>query len=75
MKQDERLQENIYILRRRMGLTVSQFARAVGLPAGTFRDRYRCPGKFRLEDIWTMERLGERYGISITGGGEKRAAG
>lgn len=74
MKREDRARENIMILRHRMGLTVQQFADRLGLTESTFRNRYRQPGTFRLQDIWTMDRLGEQYGISIQGG-EKRAAG
>lgn len=74
MKREDRARENIMILRHRMGLTVPQFADRLGLTESTFRNRYRQPGTFRLQDIWTMDRLGEQYGISIQGG-EKRAAG
>lgn len=75
MTKAARMQENILLLRHRMGLTVPQFASRLGLTESTFRNRYRQPGTFRQQDVWTMESLGEKYGISITGGGEKRAAG
>lgn len=74
MTKAARMQENILLLRHRMGLTVPQFAKRIGLTESTFRNRYRQPGTFRQQDEWTMDRLGEKYGISITGG-EKRAAG
>lgn len=74
MTKAARMQENILLLRHRMGLTVPQFASRLGLTESTFRNRYRQPGTFRWQDVWTMDRLGEKYGISITGG-EKRAAG
>lgn len=75
MKREDKVRENIMLLRHRMGLTVPQFASRLGLTESTFRNRYRQPGTFRWQDVRTMERLGEQYGISITGGGEKRAAG
>lgn len=75
MTKAARMQENILLLRHRMDLTVPQFASRLGLTESTFRNRYRQPGTFRWQDVWTMDRLGEKYGISITGGGEKRAAG
>lgn len=74
MTKAARMQENILLLRHRMGLTVPQFAKRIGLTESTFRNRYRQPGTFRQQDVWTMDRLGEQYGISIQGG-EKRAAG
>lgn len=74
MTKAARMQENILLLRHRMGLTVPQFAKRIGLTESTFRNRYRQPGTFRQQDVWTMDRLGEQYGISIEGG-EKRAAG
>lgn len=74
MTKAARMQENILLLRHRMGLTVPQFAKRIGLTESTFRNRYRQPGTFRWQDVWTMNRLGEKYGISIEGG-EKRAAG
>ena len=75
MTKAARMQENILLLRHRMGLTVPQFAKRIGLAESTFRNRYRQPGTFRQQDVWTMDSIGEKYGISITGGGEKRAAG
>lgn len=75
MTKAARMQENILLLRHRMGLTVQQFAKRIGLTESTFRNRYRQPGTFRQQDVWTMDSIGEKYGISITGGGEKRAAG
>ena len=75
MTKAARMQENILLLRHRMGLTVPQFAKRIGLTESTFRNRYRQPGTFRQHDVWTMDSIGEKYGISITGGGEKRAAG
>lgn len=74
MTKAARMQENILLLRHMMGLTVPQFAKRIGLTESTFRNRYRQPGTFRQQDVWTMDRLGEKYGISIEGG-EKRAAG
>lgn len=72
MTKAKRMQENILLLRHRMGLTVPQFASRLGLTESTFRNRYRQPGTFRWQDVWTMERLGEQYGIDMRGG-EKRA--
>lgn len=74
MTKAARMQENILLLRHRMGLTVPQFAKRIGLTESTFRNRYRQPGTFRQQDVWTMDSIGEKYGISIEGG-EKRAAG
>lgn len=74
MTKAARMQENILLLRHRMGLTVQQFAKRIGLTESTFRNRYRQPGTFRQQDVWTMDSIGEKYGISIEGG-EKRAAG
>lgn len=74
MTKAKRMQENILLLRHRMGLTVPQFADRLGLTESTFRNRYRQPGTFRWQDVWTMERLGEQYGIDMRGG-EKRVAG
>lgn len=74
MTKAARMQENILLLRHRMGLTVPQFAKRIGLTESTFRNRYRQPGTCRQQDVWTMDSIGEKYGISITGG-EKRAAG
>lgn len=73
MTKAKRMQENILLLRHRMGLTVPQFADRLGLTESTFRNRYRQPADFRLGEVWTLERLGEQYGIDIRGG-EKRAA-
>lgn len=75
MKREDKARENILLLRHRMGLTVPQFAKRIGLTESTFRNRYRQPGTFRQQDVWTMDSIGEKYGISITEGGEKRAAG
>lgn len=75
MKREDKLRENLLILRNRMGLTVPQFARAVGLPEGTLKLRLRDPSSFRLGEVWALERLGERYGIDIMGGGAKDAVG
>lgn len=68
MKREDRLRENLLILRHRMGLTVPQFARAVGIPEGTLKHRLREPSSFRLGEVWALERMGERYGVSIQGG-------
>lgn len=68
MTKEARMRENIMLLRRRMGLTVPQFAKRLGLTESTFRNRYRNPATFRMSDVWTMERYGEQHGISIEGG-------
>ena len=68
MKREDRLRENLLILRTRMGLTVPQFAKAVGIPEGTMKLRLRDPSSFRLSEVWALERMGERYGVSVIGG-------
>lgn len=73
MKREDRLREDLMILRHRMGLTIPQFAQAVGIPEGTLKSRLRNPGDFRLSEVWRINRVGERHGINIEGG-EKGAS-
>ena len=73
MKREDRLRENLLILRHRMGLTVPQFARAAGIPEGTLKQRLREPSTFRLSEVWALDKLGERYGVDLRGG-ERGAA-
>lgn len=68
MKREDVMRENILILRHRMGLTVPQFAAAVGIPEGTLKGRLQNPGDFRLSEVWRINLVGERYGINIEGG-------
>lgn len=65
MTRRERIQESIHLIRRRAGLTVPQFAEAIGMSEGCFRDHYRNPDSLRLGEITAIERVGSRYGISI----------
>jgi len=67
VKPDDVLRENIQFLRSRTGLTVRQFAAAVGMKESTFKLRCSRPGTLRWSEIQTMRRLGMDYGIDITG--------
>ena len=68
MKREDAIRESLLILRHRMGLTVPQFAEAVGIPEGTLKNRLRNPGDFRMSEVWRIDRVGEQYGISMEGG-------
>ena len=68
MKREDVMRENLLILRHRMGLTVPQFADTVGIPEGTLKGRLRNPGDFRLSEVWRINKVAERYGISMEGG-------
>lgn len=67
MTRAKRMQENILLLRHRMGLTVPQFASRLGLSENTLRSRCRQPGSFRMDEWWTVERLGDQYGLDLRG--------
>ena len=60
----ERFKEQVEILRRRMQMTDEQFANAIGMKYGTFRDRMRNPEMFRIFEIKNIENVGRLYDVS-----------
>ena len=60
----QRFVELVELLRKRMQMTEPQFAKAIEMKYGTYRDRMRDPETFRIVELLKIESVGKLYDVS-----------